>query len=728
MKLLIALVNYNTTELLSACLRSALQQELPFDYRIVVVDNNSQDGGAQRLREAFPQVSVIANAANLGYAKAVNKAILACQSEYVLLLNPDIQVLPGSIQSLVDFLDGHQDVGIAGAKLLNPDGTLQYSCRTFYTLPTIVMRRTLLGKLFPRSRILARHLMSDWDHASVRDVDWMLGACMLIRRSALRDVGLMDEHFFLYFEDVDWCYRMRKGGWRVTYVPHAQMLHHHRRESTRGVFSAAWGFHLISMVRFYDKWGQLLYMLRRHPVFGVLLVVAADLIAVNLSLIGAHLLRGYLSPVVGKPHTSFANYQDFLVFANVVTVVVFFSLRLYAFSRGALWVDELFRIAKGVFVSSLVLMAGTFLAKGLELSRLMIVIFALLCMVSMFAFRWGGIALNRELRKRGFNLRRTFIVGTGATALSVFRELRKHPELGFEIIGFIRDPREIVTPDAQEALPVIGTADRLGQLVHEHHANELIIATGADSRELISQCKKDGVHIHLVTDLFSLSMHETLFEELAGIPMIFFKGTPLLGFNTTLKRGVDIGVACLSLVLLSPIMLAIALAIRLDSPGPALFEQQRVGIARKPFRCYKFRSMCRDAETMTPQLREHNQATGPLFKMRHDPRLTRVGRFLRRYSLDELPQLYNVLIGDMSLVGPRPALPAEVAQYDEVALKRLDIRPGLTGLWQVSGRSNLTFAEMVQLDIYYIWNWSLPNDLKILLRTLPVVISGKGAY
>ena len=254
MKLLVILVNYNTSELLLKCLESLEKQNIDVDYRVVVVDNNSQDGGVERLHKEYSDVTVIHNTTNGGYAKAVNQAIREFNSDYIMLLNPDIKVKPGSIEHMLDFMKKTPDAGIVGGKLLNPDGTLQYSCRTFYTLPVILWRRTFLGKLFPNSKILSRHLMLNWDHHSVREVDWMLGACLMIRRSALKEVGLMDERFFLYFEDVDWCYRMKKGGWKVYYLPDAEMVHDHQRQSAQGFMNKTLVYHIMSMFHFYDKW------------------------------------------------------------------------------------------------------------------------------------------------------------------------------------------------------------------------------------------------------------------------------------------------------------------------------------------------------------------------------------------------------------------------------------------------------------------------------------------
>jgi exopolysaccharide biosynthesis polyprenyl glycosylphosphotransferase len=358
----------------------------------------------------------------------------------------------------------------------------------------------------------------------------------------------------------------------------------------------------------------------------------------------------------------------------------------------------------------------------------MILTFAVLCTLLMFTFRWSAMAWYNSLHRQGFNLQRSIIVGTGQSAAIVQYELHKHREIGFDIVGFVRDPAESVTHEKSQVFPILGDIENLLDILKAQNIHELIIATPSDSREMIARCKREGVNVRLVTDLQSLSMQEMEFEELAGIPIVYFQANPLLGLNLFLKRTMDILLSSLGLLLLSPVFAAIAVLIKWESRGPVIFKQERIGKHGQPFTCYKFRSMCDQAEYMKEGLQAVNEATGPLFKIRDDPRITRVGKFLRRYSLDEWPQLVNVFTGDMSLVGPRPAVPREVEQYSAWAAKRLDIRPGITGLWQVSGRSDLPFDEMLKLDIYYIWNWSLSNDFKILLRTIPVVLSGKGAY
>ncbi len=728
MKLLIVLVNYNTTALLLTCLDTLARQQLDVDHRVVVVDNNSRDGGCEQIAAAHPSVTLIRNAANGGYAKAVNQAIREFNSDYILVLNPDIEVTPGAINAMLAFMTKTPDAGIVGGKLLNPDGTLQHSCRTFYTLPVILLRRTFLGKLFPNSRLIARHLMTDWDHHSVREVDWMLGACLMIRRDALKEVGLMDERFFLYFEDVDWCYRMKKGGWKVYYLPDAQMIHHHQRHSAKGFFSKTQRYHIASMLHFYAKWGTVAFFLKKYrAALAMLLFLGLDLAAVNASFYGAHHLRESLQAFFNKPHLPVAYYRDFLFFVNLIAPLVFSSSGLYRLRQGELWVDELFRVAKGMLVVSLLLMAGSYLAQGYVLSRVTIVMFGALATGGVFVLRWSAIAFYHLLQKKGFNLRKTLIIGSGRSVDVVAKELQKHREIGFDLVGFVRETPETDIENGS-FLPALGDLNELPLLIQEYHISDIILATASDVREIVSRSKQSGVNVRLVTDFHSLSVHETQFEELAGLPMVFFKGTPLFGINLVIKRIMDILISTLALIVLSPVLALIALLIKVESPGAIIFKQQRIGKQRRPFTMYKFRSMCQNAEYIKQQLMQQNEADGPLFKIQKDPRHTKVGRILRKFSLDELPQFWNVLKGDMSLVGPRPPIPPEVAEYDEWALKRLDIKPGITGLWQVSGRSNLTFDEMLKLDVYYMWNWSLSNDIKILLRTLPVVVFGHGAW
>jgi exopolysaccharide biosynthesis polyprenyl glycosylphosphotransferase len=262
--------------------------------------------------------------------------------------------------------------------------------------------------------------------------------------------------------------------------------------------------------------------------------------------------------------------------------------------------------------------------------------------------------------------------------------------------------------------------------------DEVIIALPSNMHQYairsVKMCERLGTSFKLIPDLYELSLSRIDMETIEGIPLIGIKQVSLNTLQRVITRLVDIVLSILGLVVGSPLWLFIALAIRVTSVGPIIYRQVRVGLNGQHFITYKFRSMYQDADKRLAQLRSKNEVSGPLFKMKDDPRRTPIGTFLRETSLDEIPQLFNVLKGEMSLVGPRPPLPSEVAQYEEWQKGRLAIKPGLTGLWQVRGRSDLSFDEGVLMDLYYIENWSLRLYFQILLRTIPAVLFRRGAY
>jgi exopolysaccharide biosynthesis polyprenyl glycosylphosphotransferase len=302
------------------------------------------------------------------------------------------------------------------------------------------------------------------------------------------------------------------------------------------------------------------------------------------------------------------------------------------------------------------------------------------------------------------------------------------PHLGLQIIGFVGVERA----DDFGRFPHLGSVDEIDRILTDNAIDQVIIALPSTSHELqlriVEHCRVAGVRFKLVPDLFEMSLSRIDMDTVSGIPLIGLKEVSIEGRDLFLKRALDLVLTSVALIPLGIVMLAVAIAVWLDSRGPIIYKQTRVGKHGKPFTIYKFRSMRVGADRELEQLMPFNDQDGPIFKKRDDPRMTRTGRIIRRASLDELPQLFNVLRGDMSLVGPRPPLPAEVEQYEEWHRKRLQVAPGLTGLWQVSGRSAVNFEEMVVFDLAYIQNWSLSLDLSILLRTLPAVISGGGAF
>jgi exopolysaccharide biosynthesis polyprenyl glycosylphosphotransferase len=334
----------------------------------------------------------------------------------------------------------------------------------------------------------------------------------------------------------------------------------------------------------------------------------------------------------------------------------------------------------------------------------------------------------RFVRRMGRNFRHTLIVGTGPRAAHVRRVIERNPGWGYRVVGHVDDVEIPVAP----AIPgeqVYKLVD-VPSLLRERVVDEVIVALPRSMLgslgPLVSACAAAGIPVTLLTDLFGDFLpppRVTRFDTLNALTFAPIHHSPV---KLAVKRGLDVLGAAALLTFASPVLAAAAAAIRLSSPGPVFFRQQRCGVNGRRFEILKLRTMVPDAETRLLDLLPLNEMDGPVFKLKEDPRVTPVGRFLRRYSLDELPQLWNVLRGDMSLVGPRPPLPHEVSQYETAERRRLSMRPGLTCLWQVSGRNEIGFDDWVRLDLEYIDGWCLSLDLKILARTLPAVLNGSG--
>jgi exopolysaccharide biosynthesis polyprenyl glycosylphosphotransferase len=335
----------------------------------------------------------------------------------------------------------------------------------------------------------------------------------------------------------------------------------------------------------------------------------------------------------------------------------------------------------------------------------------------------------RLARRRGRNYRHALIVGTGPRACHVRRVIERNPGWGFRIVGYVDE----------ETLPVDPTipGDQVHKLVEvpallrERVIDEVIVAMPrsmlGELGPLVSECAAAGVPITLLTDLFGDFLPPPRVSRFDTLTTLSFAPIHHDRLSLAVKRGVDVIGAAAGLALASPVLAVAAAAVRLTSSGPVLFRQTRCGLNGRRFEIVKLRTMCANAEQRLDEILHLNEMDGPVFKVKDDPRVTRVGRLLRRYSLDEIPQLWNVLRGDMSLVGPRPPLPHEVSQYESAERRRLSMRPGLTCLWQVSGRNDIGFDEWVRLDLEYIDGWSLYQDFKILVRTVPAVLFGTGA-
>jgi exopolysaccharide biosynthesis polyprenyl glycosylphosphotransferase len=377
----------------------------------------------------------------------------------------------------------------------------------------------------------------------------------------------------------------------------------------------------------------------------------------------------------------------------------------------------------------LILGTAVFVFQAKTFSRAVFFLFLLLASALVSANRLLARRLL-QYRKRLERVRRNVIVvGTNPQALDVGRRILRAGDDALNLVGHVRSRGEARRVPA--GITLLGEFDDLPRIVEQEVVDEVVFAIPypdlVASSEHIAWCEEVGVTAHLRLDFPKMLFAKLYPTEWDGLPLLSISATPEDALGLLIKRAMDIAISAAGLVALSPLLLACALAVRLGSPGPVLFRQRRVGLNGRQFTLYKFRSMRGDAEQQRAALESRNEMSGPVFKIRRDPRVTPVGRWLRKFSLDELPQLWNVLRGDMSIVGPRPPVPEEVEKYERWQRRRLSMKPGITCLWQVNGRSRIGFEEWMRLDLQYIDRWSLRLDLAILLRTIPAVLSARGA-
>ncbi len=459
-----------------------------------------------------------------------------------------------------------------------------------------------------------------------------------------------------------------------------------------------------------------------------------DAILINVAFLVAYWVRYELQwfwqvePAYLMPYTVYI--PTFLVLTAIILISYWLD-GAYVTRRGRSWLDEMYIIFRGTLIGIATVIFFIFLTYRSYYSRLIFLYVGVSILCILGLSRMVERAVQSRLRRRGIGVTRVLIAGAGEAGRTVMRNLVAHPEYGYHIVGFVDDMPDRGNTDIGR-FRALGGTERIPQLVTEHAVDEVIVALPWMAHRkiltIMGQCERQHVRAKIVPDLFQLSLTQVDMNDINGVPLIGVKEPSIRGHNRVAKRLLDVAISSAFLVLFSPLLGLIALLIKLDSSGPVIFNQMRVGRGGRPFTCHKFRTMYVGAELAVEQLAEHNEASGPLFKMRDDPRRTRVGRWLRKLSFDELPNFWNVIKGDMSVVGPRPALPKEVEQYQPWHRRRLEAAPGITGLWQINGRSEMNFDEGVLLDIYYVDHWSPFLDLKIILKTIPAILTGRGAY
>ncbi len=503
--LAVVIVNYNTSDDLERCLDSIFANPPSCSFQVTVVDNASSDQALTAVRDRFRGVDWLLNSQNTGYARGCNQGMAAHPAEFYLILNPDIVVQPGAMDRLLAFAATHPRAGIVGPQLLNEDGSIQDSCRRFYTLGTLLMRRTFLGRLFPRSRIVHRHLMRDFDHLSSRPVDWILGGCMLVSNDALARTGPMDERFFLYFEDVDWCFRMWQAGCEVQYTPEARFQHRHRRASTAGAFHRSFWLHLGSLISFYEKWGLLVWLVKRwrDPLL-VMLFWLLDMIAVGTGFALAYGLRSWGGSLFPQELFSFGEYMPLLIYTLLLSTVVFIGGGRYApgcLRRRAAGVRDLQQVG----IIFMLLLASTYLGHMEVISRAVLLIYLPLLATAVVTTRGFLRGVLHRLEKGRLALERTLLAGPRHLVADWLAAAGELAYAGVDLVGYIcpHDEAGVLPPLAAGRVPWLGRPDDLVVVAGRFRVSQVVFwPTGEiDSRtlRLWGTLRRMGLHLRWQT-------------------------------------------------------------------------------------------------------------------------------------------------------------------------------------------------------------------------------------
>ena len=456
--------------------------------------------------------------------------------------------------------------------------------------------------------------------------------------------------------------------------------------------------------------------------------IAIDAVIVCISFVVAYMLRDNLDLDFLQEMPPFSEYSVVMAFIIPLWIVMLRAFGVYQSMREKTLSRIFWALFEASLAATLVFSTTAFLLKLYFLSRAFILILFASTVILLGIEKWSVILLLRRMRRRGFNFREMLIVGSGKRAGRFVRSIETNPDWGIKIHGLI-DEKEMLGKHVCNSR-VIGTFDDLARILDEEVVDEVVFMLPRkwlDSlEEYIKICEKVGVRATVAIDFFETDIAKPIVRDMHGWPLLTFDSTPYNLSARSMKRGLDMIGAASGLILLSPFFILIALAIKITSRGPVFFKQVRCGLNGRQFNILKFRTMVVDAEKRIAELKRLNELEGPVFKIKNDPRITYVGRLLRRTSLDELPQLINIFKGDMSLVGPRPPLPSEVERYERWQRRRLSMRPGLTCIHEVKARNDSDFYHWMKLDLEYIDNWSFGLDFRIMARTFLAVIKGTG--
>jgi exopolysaccharide biosynthesis polyprenyl glycosylphosphotransferase len=463
------------------------------------------------------------------------------------------------------------------------------------------------------------------------------------------------------------------------------------------------------------------------------MMLVADGVVITGAFLGAYFLRT-LVHIPGLIADAPERFNDYLVILFMVAPVWCFWLfrnGIYSSWRQARPWRMAWAVLKATLEAVLLTGAALFLFKVTFVSRLFLVMFAGLGFLGLVGEKLFVFSIVRERRRKGLDFRQLLIIGTGRRAAEFVGRIRAHSEWGLRVVGAVEDERgrNVVRVEGVE---VIGHVADLPAILHRVTVDEVVIVVPrlrlSSVEKAVRECEIEGVPVAVAVDLFEMKIARACPTELNGTPLLSFRTTVPSEWQLLAKRAIDLAIALPLIGLLSPFFLVLVVLIRATSPGPAFFRQERVGLNKRRFLIFKFRTMSQAAQKDLAKVDIYEEIYGREWKNKKMAYVTPVGRWLRKFSLDELPQLFNVVRGHMSLVGPRPTLPSEVEQYQTWFRRRFSMRPGMTCLWQVSGRRDVLLDEWMQMDLEYLDNWSLSLDIKILLKTIPAALFGRGAY
>lgn len=470
-------------------------------------------------------------------------------------------------------------------------------------------------------------------------------------------------------------------------------------------------------------------MLRQRAREIAALVVVVDALILLACFVASVAIRTRLLPAVSQQFGSLdpSNYSWLPLLTIPVTILLLWRRGLYQSMRIKGYLRVGYEVSQVFCFAVLVMGLFIFLFQLKQTSRTLVALYLMTGYGAILGGKWGIRWLQRRVRSRSLNSRDLVIVGQGPRVADVVRELEANPELGFKLLGVMSDRPLEVPVD----LAYLGRLHDIERVVKSNVIDAVFFVLPASELESLGQVilalDEMGTKIHLRVDFLPTLISRSCVEHLGSLPILTLTSVPHNVGALAAKRALDVVVSSAGLVILSPILVLCAAVVRLGGEGPMLFRQERIGLNGRRFVLYKFRTMVEGIARMRAEEELRNEVGGPVFKMKEDPRVTRGGRWLRRLSLDELPQLWNVLKGDMSLVGPRPPLQSEVSEYRGWHRRRLSVRPGMTCLWQINGRSEIDFEQWMAMDMYYIDHWSLALDMKILIQTVPAVLSMRGA-